>query len=364
MVWLITFIKKLGSDFLKERKIAVVTLYGEFNYGNRLQNYAVHKTLEIFGYIPQTITNKEKQSIKNMVKHCIVILMLALFPNLLMKYKPEKIREKRFKDFTKKYINTRYFKGNVDMKNCVDDYEHFVVGSDQVWNPTFGGFDNQYDGMFLTFAPKEKRVCISPSIGVSELPEEWIERFKEGFNGFNKLCVREQSGANLIKKLTGRDAEVLIDPTLMLDAKEWLKVSKKASSVNKPYVLEYFLGERDEDKLNQISKENNLERVTLLDKNNRFYTSGPGEFLDLISKADMVCTDSFHACVFSIIFDKPFVVFRREDETKDMYSRIDTLIEMFGVDAEQQPILINKKSKQSVLDIQRKKVIDFLKESL
>ncbi len=351
----------------RHRKCAIITLYGESNYGNRLQNYAVQEIIKKIGYLPTTIVLKgNRESIK-----AKVLSSLATFCPPAIKYlRPAFLRTRNIKKFTKNYIATRNIcskeKGFQD--GVADEYDFFVVGSDQVWNPTFRGFENIYDNMFLTFVPKNKRVCISPSIGISEMPEEWKKRFTDGLNGFSELCVREQSGADLIKKLTGKDAVVTIDPTLMLDASEWLQITKKSKilkSAPKEYQLEYFLGERADDELSEIASKNDIGRVTLLDKSNRdIYVSGICEFVDLIAHAKLVCTDSFHACVFSIIFDKPFMIFRRKDANEDMYSRIDTLLKMFSADDKVQPIVIDKEIKKAVLDEKRKELLDFLKRNM
>ncbi len=348
------------------KKVAIVTLYGENNYGNRLQNYAVQKTLEKMGCEVETIVAIEKSKQKRSLKFYIANILAETLPCIVKRINADFIRHKSFKNFTKKYIPTRYILTEGTFPNSLnDEYDYYVAGSDQIWNPNFRDVKKNYYNMFLRFVPKDKRICFSPSIGVSKLPDEWIEKFTEGFNGFNELSVREETGARIIKELSGKDAKVLIDPTLMFDKDEWLKVSKKSKAPKKPYVLEYFLGERDNEKLNAIAKENNLSRVTLLDRNNSdIYVSGPGEFIDLVSKADMICTDSFHACVFSILFGKPFIVYKRKDKTQDMYSRIDSLLNLFNVESNGKPIIVSPKLRDEVLKIERKKVFDFLKRNM
>lgn len=348
------------------KKLAIVTLYGENNYGNRLQNYAVQKTLEKMGCEVETIVAIEKSKQKRSLKFYIANILAETFPCIVKQINADFLRLKRFKSFTKKHIYTRYILTEGTFQNSInDEYDYFVVGSDQVWNPNFGDYKNNYYNMFLKFVTKDKRVCFSPSIGISKLPDEWIEEFREGFNGFNELSVREEIGAKIIKELSCKEAQVLIDPTLMLDKEEWLKVSKKSKSPQNPYVLEYFLGERDDEKLNAVAKDNNLSRVTLLEPNDPdIYVSGPAEFIDLVSKADMVCTDSFHACVFSILFGKPFIVYKRNDNKKDMYSRIDTLLALFNVESREHIIKVSSSLRDEVLSKERGKVLEFLNKSM
>lgn len=348
------------------KKIAIISIYDENNYGNRLQNYAVQKTLEKLGVSAETIVALKEDNSKKSIKFYIAMILCKISIRLVAKMKLQLARLTNFKKFTKKNIRTRYIvseDGNFSTE-VGNEYDYFVVGSDQVWNPTFNAFAHRYKDRFLEFTSPEKRVCFAPSIGVSAVPSKFEEVFITGLSGFNELSIREKSGAEIIKKLTGRDAEVLIDPTLMLNADEWLKASKKVKLKKEPYVLEYFLGQRDDEKLSKLAKENNLSRITLLDKNNpKVYMTNPGEFIYMISKADLICTDSFHACVFSIIFNKPFIIYKRKDKIEDMYSRIDNLLEMFNVSAEETPLLVPQQIRDDVLKIEREKVINFLKRN-
>ena len=151
------------------------------------------------------------------------------------------------------------------------------------------------------------------------------------------MSCREQQGADLISKLVNKPVEALVDPTLMLRAEDWLKVAKrpKFHDENKKYILVYFLGELTPSYkyvLNLISKKHNLEIVNLLDKNSKYYTCGPSEFIYLVSNCELMLTDSFHGSVFSYIFNKPFRIFKREDKIKSMNSRLVNLINKLHLD--------------------------------
>lgn len=347
------------------KKIAIVTIYDTNNYGNRLQNYAVSESLKKIGYSAESLVSVNKSKKRSFKGH-IADLLTYIFPGVLSKWNIELVRRINFIKFTRTNIPTRYIFNDSGFfgDDILNDYDYFVVGSDQVWNPHFLFCESHYSNMFLKFVPKEKRACFSPSIGLDELPDEWIDRFKEGFEGFNYLSIRELTGAEIIKKLTGHDVDVLIDPTMMLDADEWIKVSKKTKVVKAPYVLEYFLGNRDEEKLKEIADANKLSRLTLCDKTNpTIYSYGPAEFIYMIDNAELVCTDSFHACVFAILFNKPFIVLKRQGCGFNMYSRIDTLLSLFGVDKTDDIIHIDESIRDNVLKAERKKVYEFLKKS-
>ena len=107
-----------------------------------------------------------------------------------------------------------------------------------------------------------KRIAYAPSFGISKIPEEYIDRYKTWLSEMYKLSVREEAGAKIIKELTGRDAVVLVDPTLMLTKEKWLSISKRAK--NKPegkYLLNYFLGSVSKEtkkKIKSIATKNKL----------------------------------------------------------------------------------------------------------
>ena len=223
-----------------------------------------------------------------------------------------KNRKENFMEFSKTYINeTDYIVSKKHIpENLSDRYDYFITGSDQVWNP-----DNLHGTsfFFLTFAEQYKRIAYAPSFGVSEIKPEFIEDYKEWISGMYKLSVREDDGAKIIKKLTGRESPVLVDPTLLLTKEKWLSIAKEAS--NKPkdkYLLTYFLGgipTQYKKEIKKTAKENNLEIINLGDiKEKDTYQTGPSEFIDYINNCSVMFTDSFHGTVFSILFEKPFVV--------------------------------------------------------
>lgn len=356
------------------QNVGIITIYGENNYGNRLQNYAVHKVLSDMGIQCETITQKPIVSYKDKMKVLIKGWACMLFPKLMRNKRTSVFREFKFKNFTERYIPTRYYSNS--MHQLTNKYDYFVVGSDQVWNPTFGNYEKIIDYMFLKFAKPEQKVCFAPSFGINKIPAVWEEVFKENLNTFNYISVREDSGAEIVKQLTGKDAEVLIDPTMMLDKEEWLEISKPSKSdTSKPYMLQYLLGSQNETykkQLDTISRQNDLKVLSIMDsKHKELFSAAPDEFIYLISKSSLVCTDSFHAVVFSILFDKPFIVFKRDDENVDMSSRMETLFRKFNLksryynDIDTEDILSSDYEQcHSILAAERKKVIDFLNNSI
>ena len=310
------------------KKIGILTINDDFNLGNRLQNYALQEILKKYKVKVETIINKKyKFGIEFIVERIKIFMkkILIIIP-----------RFKRYNNFIKFNQNINFSKYKIDQYHIPEkignEYDYFVTGSDQVWNPNFGRMSN-ID--FLTFAPKEKRNSFSASFGISEIPENLKEFYRNNLIQLNNISVREDRGKEIVEELTGRtDVEVLIDPTMLLTAEEWDRVSKKPEYIRMPkkYILNYFLGELSENKKNEIeriAKENNCEVINILDEKDPFFTSGPSEFLYLEKNAFLICTDSFHSCVFAIIYNRPFIVFKRDDDTVSMNSRLETLLTKF-----------------------------------
>lgn len=124
--------------------------------------------------------------------------------------------------------------------------------------------------------------------------------------------MREQEGANTVKQFTGRDVPVVVDPTMLLTPDEWRKVSRHAWYHGDDYILTYFLGKRPNAAIQQVASKSGLPVVNLLDENvYEHYVTGVDEFIWAIEHASLIYTDSFHGTVFSILFQKPFVVCNR-----------------------------------------------------
>lgn len=374
------------------KKIGLFTINDYNNYGNRLQNYAVQEYLKSLGFEVETVKNLTSYSkyvnkpnffsrTKNMIAMKPDKAYKKIRNKLLKKINGNSIddverrRSDSFKAFTKSYIHeTDYNITDTDILNDLGKlYDYYVTGSDQVWNP-YNSRTSEID--FLSFAPKNKRISLSPSFGVSNIPRRQIERYRRWISEMENLSVREDEGAKIIKELTGKNAPVLVDPTMLLDKDKWLKVAKTA--LNKPskdYLLTYFLGgvpKEFNEQINNLANENNLEIINLSDiKDKDSYVAGPSEFIDYIADCKIFCTDSFHGAVFSILFEKPFVIYQREGVVS-MYSRINTLLKKFELEnrkaenilAKEDTFKIDYSNVSKILEVERKKVFDYLQTAL
>lgn len=302
-------------------KIGIITLFGLYNYGNRLQNLAVTEIFRRQNFDVETIVC-EKIRVKMILK--------KIYHKILF-WTSDSKRNLAFEKFNDKYIKLNHiYRNDATIPNTISNsYDLFVVGSDQVWNPEIR--KQEKSNFYLKFAPPYKRICISPSIGISKIAKEDEQDFKEGLDGFKYLCCREDQGANEITRVTGQYAETLIDPTLALNANFWRSIADYTKIPKRKYILAIFLGgmnRRIKNNIDVFANDENYEVINLFDTSSLYYTSGPESFISLIDKAEMVFTDSFHAVAFSLNLNTPFYAFDRIQPASqgNMNSRISSLL--------------------------------------
>lgn len=375
------------------KKIGILTITDYLNYGNRLQNYATQELLKASGYdvtsianvtIPPVIKGKELLAlrIKNIFSHSPIELMKRMLNKMEERQIKDKIvagkkaKDKSFREFSNRHlIETEYVISPLNYPaDLGEKFDYFVVGSDQIWNPNIR-YGSSID--FLMFAPVEKRIALAPSFGVSSIPDNFKKNYAKWISEMEFISVREEAGAKIINNLTGKDAPVLVDPTLMLTKEEWIKLSETGrKKPQKPYLLTYFIGSISKERkkiLQKLADENNLELVMMASFDDiERYDANPGEFVDYIRSADLICTDSFHAIIFSVQMERPFVVFDREGKSAPMSSRIETLLGKFKFENRKYSIL--KQTNQwfeidfshlgGILKTEREKVNAFLDKAL
>lgn len=354
------------------KRAGILTINDNNNYGNRLQNYAVQTilknqyNLDVKTIINNTAINKkEKMTLRIFLKKSYRKLKYLINKNLNAKRKKFFIEFNDNINFWNKEIDINFIPDEID-----DEFDIFFTGSDQVWNPTFLR-TSKID--FLTFTDNEKRNSISASIGIKEIPIEKKEEYSKYLSEMNHISVREEDAKNLIKKLTNRkDIEVLIDPTMMLTAEDWNKVIKKPNQkIEKKYILNYFLGrisKKRKKEIERIAKENDCEIINILDTKSKFYQTGPSEFLYLEKNAFLICTDSFHSAIFAIIFNRPVIIFNREDDLVNMNSRLETLISKFKLEDRcykgeitKEHLNVNYENAYKILKHEKEKFNNFIK---
>jgi len=350
----------------------IFTLYGNINYGNKLQNFAVQELLKNKNIESYTVVFEESINMKRIMKDFIKFFI----PKYRKKIIKDRKRKKEFKKFDNNILKIKKRKIN----NMKIDY--YFIGSDQVWNPN----DTQSNKIvkFINEATVEKKVktiSISASIAAEDIPDTNKNEYIKHFSRIDYISVREEQAKSLIEKYTERqDVEVVLDPTMLVDIKIWKEYQQKPTvfdiynKSNKKYVLLYFLGKINEERydvINDFANKNGCEIINILDYNSPYYTCEPMNFLWLIDNASFVFTDSFHSCVFSILFKKKFIVFDRLGRTNNMSSRIKNLLDIFKLNnniyngsIDEKKIMSDYSSVNKIIKKEKEKFEKYLDEAL
>lgn len=304
-------------------KVGIVTFFYANNPGSVLQSYALQRV----------INNIDKSFDCSFCDFRIQnnFSLIGYLYSYFKGYKFKKFREEFLK------VSCRYYYQQEGVFNYVDkSYDKFIVGSDQVWNPQITGIRSPL--FFLSFVNNNKKKnTYAASIGIDGFSEEEAQVYGPLMKSFNHISVREKSSISLVKALTGREAEYVLDPTLLLHSEEWLDLSRKPKENN--YVFVYGIKENNTDLLilaNHVSKDANLPVIQMtggvknhLSKSKKILFYGPQEWLGYINNAQYVVTDSFHGIVFCLLFKKPFFV--RINPSSTCKSRIYNILEEFGL---------------------------------
>lgn len=311
-----------------KKEIGILTIDSR-NIGNKLQNLALQEELIKLGFNPKTL-KVHKTTLKSIFLRILFFAKGVLRLIIKRKYRRSMFRSS-YKDINKKIIKSKLTplkKSDISKINNLFDY--VVVGSDQVWNPDF----NDIKIMTLNFLAPSKRVSYAASFGVTDIKKLPIEQFSS-LKDFKAISVREQSGIKLVKEISNKDATLVLDPTLLINSSYWTELSYKPLNFSdSDYILIYFLGSVPKEAKDLIEKikEIHNEKIAVINVNDEYSLRSmrfsPENFLYLIRNAHIILTDSFHGTVFSILFEKPFVAFRREG-ADEMFNRIETLLSTF-----------------------------------
>ncbi len=322
-------------------KVGIITYHRAYNYGSALQNYALSAYLRSEGVDAVTI-DYQNENQKNMYKIFQPIKgAMSVLRNLqsFLYIKDLKLHKRRFDEFLSEHIPlTEKFDKNEELQVLNDCLDYFICGSDQIWNASCYDFDKSY---LLDFV-KDKKKCVSfaPSVAIAEIPEEWEIMFKKYVSDYKAVSLRENHGAEFVSKATEKPVSVLMDPVFLLTQEEWNKISV-LPKIKKPYIFCYFIGDvrgmrdfakkmREKTKLPLVVIYKNIRDMAY--PNIKMYDSGPKEFLGLIKNAEYVCTNSFHATAFSIIFKKDFWAFTDVEKSISSGSRITNIASVFGLE--------------------------------
>lgn len=339
-------------------KIGIITICKVNNYGAELQAFATQRKLQLMGYdaeiidylyyknwrfkdskmsmpfIPLTAKERLAYWIKYRVIDWFVDTVLPLLN------KDARRRSSRYQQFWDNVRFSRQYTSMPQLYSAALDYDVYFVGSDQVWNPSASSSIEPY---FLTFASVDaKRCSYASSFGVSSIPTELDGRYSCYLKDFDSISVRESEGVELVKRLSGRDAALVVDPTLLLRKSEWKPYMRPVKALASQYVLIYELLPSPE--LMRIARAIGRERkmpvynitkrafaTRKCDGVENIKDAGPAEFLWLIAHAACVVTNSFHGTALSVNFGVPFCCVLNRSRNNN--SRITSLLRQIGLDS-------------------------------
>lgn len=378
------------------KRIGIITILKTNNYGAELQAYATQAILSKLGYKAEIIDylfyknpeHKKTKASKPSFNHGLKKRLAETLYPVIAKFKAgsnksnSKKRDERFDSFhTDNTAMSATYRTMDELYASKKEYDVYMVGSDQVWNP---GVYSSLLPYMLTFAPEgKKRVAYASSFGVSSIPQECQWLYKKYLSQFSYIGVREKNAVDMVKEISGKDATWVLDPTLLLNKEDWMKVVKQSYGEKRnyillyeltpcPYILELAKHFREKKGLeiirickNASVEDNDSTILNIID-------AGPAEFIDLFANAGMVITNSFHGTAFSINFGKEFYTIT--PARKHNNSRQRSILELFDLQdrliAENTPIEnisvkeIDYKATARILEDERKKSIDFLTNAI
>jgi len=315
------------SKLKSSPSVGLITFHWADNFGSVLQAYALQETVRKLGFNVQIvdfrptalvdqyrISKPMRRNLKSILKYCVKKILFD-----------RKVEHKisRYEDFRRNfmYLSPKRFLSSEDLKKNSPTYDIYLVGSDQVWNPSFVrdiGFSYLLD--FLP--PSAYKVSYASSV-VEEIPDDFLPKYKYYLEQFRFISVRERSSKEILKKILDKPIEVCLDPVFLLSVEEWHNICEKPKrKVKKPYilVLDYVVNETYRSYVNLLSSRLGLPIVSFQDKlkmklMRKGYSNhlcsiefeGPREILWYIANAEIVLTSSFHGLAFALIFNKKFV---------------------------------------------------------
>lgn len=315
-------------------KTATITFHASHNYGSMLQAYALQQVLINKIGVENEILNlrtvnqkavypdpsKNKINIQTILKR---ILKLSLQSHLQNKYS-------LFEDFLSDYLLLSPEFNNADeLIDYAQQFDYLISGSDQIWNTICADFDWGY---YLPFA-RNNAIAYAPSMGpcpLRHVAEANYEKIRKCLSGFKAISVREKGTAELIEKITGYKPQVLIDPTMLLDMNDWDKLAGETNLLNEKYIFLYSPSYTLEicELASDISARFGLQVVVSNKLPTKFLVKhkkgkfkqildcGPIQFIRLVRSAEFVISGSFHAIVFSILYQKPFLAYKGDTDSR------------------------------------------------
>ncbi len=330
------------------KKIGILTFQKLENYGASLQCHALWQFLKNSGYDVEVIDllcrhHRGFERTEGLVQYMpqkgfIQKVYYDLRVNLvsyvrgIFFQREKEIRTRNFQKFWDIATYSREYPSTKRIKESPPDYDVYISGSDQVWNPNL---KYDWESYFFTFVSSgKKKIAYSSSFGLAELPEYFMTYVKKYLSEFSAISVRERTGQSIIQNALGGRVPRVVDPSFLLCRKEWAEFLVE-SPESDDYILCVWYLYHWENHLRicaDLVKKYHKKVVLIVPSGLHFYssklftvvqTAGPAELIGYISKAKMVLTDSFHVTVFSIIFGIQFYSFVSDTKLSD---RLETML--------------------------------------
>ena len=323
-------------------RIGIITFQRAYNYGAVLQAYALCRTINNIGYKCEVIDYHNPKFERNYRKISILkCKTLRDFLSAILYGKIRNAKRKTFLDFVESEVGiskNSYYSENIGEANS--NYDIFVTGSDQVWNLNLTGNDWHF---YLDFVNDEKKkISYAASIVALSNDESKEAEIRKRLCSFDHISLREKSGLKYVEKLGIADANLVIDPTLLVSREKWVDLSKRYTvSVDLPekYLLAYFVSptKTNIDHVRSLAAEVHLP-IVLINYTHRKEENvinmtcvSPGQFVYLFDRATMVVTNSFHGTAFSINLNKDFL-YVLNTQVPEKNERILTLVQLLGLE--------------------------------
>lgn len=319
------------------KKIGIVSIFRTGNYGGTLQAYALKKAINDNGLGDAEIINYTCDAIRgkidvNYLKKAGVLRTAAAVVDKLA-YLP---RMKKVNAFIEQMVNGKELTRE-ELGALNGQYDLFLSGSDQLWNPDIQQGDYYYLQDFVV-DPDKKRSYAS-SFGKKKLPDAVCSKYKELLSEYRFISVREQAGADIIQKLLGYTPEIVVDPVFLLGARQWeslLAEPLRKDSYIFAYRLTYsrLLTEVVAAAQKQLNKNVAASPFLLgyLPHTKKYPALSSLEWVRAIYDSSYVIADSFHAVAFAIIFSKPFYYVVTTATVRERLSRLETLLQNLGIE--------------------------------
>lgn len=317
-------------------KIGILTFQRANNYGGCLQSYALQHTLTKLGADCEVID----------LKGSVLSLPLDDHRGLAQRVKTFIVRtgakvvkgaaNHSFDVFRRKHIRYSPPMDADRLRDAAPQYDMFVSGSDQVWNCNIADNVDVYLQTFFD-DPAIRRVSYAASFGFSDLPAARQDSYRRALEKFDRISVRETDGAKIVRELTGRDPQITLDPTLLMDREEWDALAEPLH-LKGDYIFVYQLGlsPRLLAFTRALAKKTGLKLVFVpfpvgQPIPGRWYpTISPAKWVWLVKNARYVVTNSFHGLAFSLLFGRQFYVEVSKD-LSNLASRITHLLDVAGL---------------------------------